>query len=136
MRKMSLHTELSVVLANEPGSLAGLCQELAKEKINLLAAEAAGGFHHNLLRLVIDDASKAKKILSRKGYYVGETDVVCLALPHEPGALAEVANTLSKSNINIEYFYTAGETEQGKVFVVMHPSEPAKAAKLLADICV
>jgi hypothetical protein len=128
-----LHKELSVVLANEPGTLASLCRELSKEKINLLAADASGGFHHNQLRLVPDQPDKAKKVLSRKGYYVGETEVVCLSLAHEPGALADVATKLGKSNINIEYFYTAGETAAGKALIVMHPSEPAKAAELLAD---
>lgn len=131
---MSVQKELSVVLANEPGTLASLCRELASEKINLLAAEASGGFHHNQLRLVPDKPDKAKKILNRKGYYVGETEVVCVALPHEPGALADVATRLGKSNINIEYFYTAGETVNGKAFVVLHPSEPQKAAEILADV--
>jgi len=132
--KVNLQKELSVVLPNEPGALANLCRELAKEKLNLIAAESAGGFHHNLLRMVIDQPAKAKKILNQKGYYVGESDVVCISLPHEPGALAEVATTLGKSNINIDYFYTAGETETGKAFVVLHPSQPAKAAEILAAV--
>ena len=92
---MAIKKELSVVLPNRPGTLGDLTAALAKAKVNLLAVDASGGFEYNIVRVVPDNTRKAKAVIKRYGLDVGETNVVCVSVKDEPGALAEIAGKLA-----------------------------------------
>jgi len=128
---MAIKKELSVVLPNRPGTLADLTAALAKAKVNLLAVDASGGFEYNIVRLVPDNARKAKTVIKRYGLDVGETNVVCVSVKDEPGALADVAGKLSRAKINIDYLYATGGTQGSEAFLVLHAADNKKAARLL-----
>ncbi|NQU11468.1 acetolactate synthase [bacterium] len=105
---MSTKRELSFVLPNQPGSLAAATAALARRKVNLLALDAAGGFEYNIVRIVTDNAARAKRILEREGYEVGQTKVLCLWASDTPGALARIAQKLARAKINVDYLYATG----------------------------
>ena len=128
---MATKKELSIVLPNKPGTLAEVTRALAKAKVNLLAIDASGGFEYNIVRLVPDNAAKAKAVLKRTGLDVGESDVVCVYTEDRPGALARIASQLGSGRINIDYLYGTGGTRDGKELVVLHTADPKKAAKVL-----
>ena len=128
---MATKKELSVVLPNRPGTLAAVTAALAKAKVNLLAVDASGGFEYNIIKLVPDNAAKAKAVLKRRGLDVGETSVLCVYAADKPGALAAIAGQLGRAKININYLYGTGSTRAGKEMIVIHTSDPKKAAKLL-----
>lgn len=128
---MAIKKELSIVLPNRPGTLADVAAALAKAKINLLAIDASGGFEYNIVRLVPDNAGKARAVLKRKGLDVGETDVVCVYGKDEPGALARITAKLSRAKINIDYLYASGGKRGAEALLVCHPADVKKAAKIL-----
>ena len=128
---MATKKELSIVLPNKPGTLAAVTAALAKAKVNLLAVDASGGFEYNIIKLVPDDAAKAKAVLKRRGLDVGETTVLCVYANDKPGALAGIASRLGRAKVNIDYLYGTGATRSGKEMIVIHASDPKLAAKLL-----
>ena len=128
---MATKKELSIVLPNKPGTLAAVTAALAKAKVNLLAVDASGGFEYNIIKLVPDDAAKAKAVLKRRGLDVGETTVLCVYANDKPGTLARIASRLGRAKVNIDYLYGTGATRSGKEMIVIHASDPKRAAKLL-----
>jgi len=131
---MAIKKELSVVLPNRPGALADLTAALAKAKVNLLAVDASGGFEYNIVRVVPDNTRKAKAVIKRYGLDVGETNVVCVSVKDEPGALAEIAGKLGRAKINIDYLYATGGTHGGEALLVLHAADNKKAARLLGSL--
>jgi hypothetical protein len=97
--------QLSVFVENKPGHLADTLGTLADGKVNVLSFTIADTADYGILRIVVDQAEKAKDLLNASGYAVVEHSVVCAVLPDEPGALASVARIVSESGLDIEYIY-------------------------------
>src|SRR5882672_9091442 len=129
---MPIKKELVIVLPNRAGTLAAIAQALAKAKVSLLAVDAASGFEHNIVHLVPDNAARAKAVLERRGLDVGESNVLCVYVEDKRGALATLAGKLGRAKINMDYLYGTGSSSHGKELIVIHTSDPRKAAKALA----
>jgi hypothetical protein len=129
---MPIKKELVIVLPNRAGTLAAVANALAKAKVNLLAVDAAGGFEHNIVRLVPDNAARAKAVLKRRGFDVGESNVLCVYVVDRRGALAALTGKLGRAKINMDYLYATGSSSHGKEMVVIHTNDPKKAARVLA----
>jgi hypothetical protein len=130
---MPTKKEFSFVLPNRAGSFAAVTTALAQRKVNLLAVDAAGGFEYNIVRIVPDNAAKAKRILLREGYEVGETSVLCLPVHDQPGAVAQIAQKLARAKINIDYLYASGGSPGSAALVILHVEDLKKAARLLGE---
>jgi hypothetical protein len=60
---MEIVTQLSVFLANKPGTLAAVCDELAKHKVNIFALTISDTVDHAVVRLVVSDTQTAIHLL-------------------------------------------------------------------------
>jgi hypothetical protein len=125
--------QLSVVLENHPGTLADVCSCLAEQEINILALSIADMIDTGELRVVVNNAQKAKALLEEQGYDVLESEVLVVEMPNEPGVLAKVARRLAKGKINIEYAYCSASKNGDRVLGVLKVSDAASALNLLAD---
>ena len=128
---MATKKELSFVLPNRPGTLAAVAAALAKAKVNLLAVDAGGGLEYNIVRLVPDNAPKAKRVLKCRGFEVGETSVLCVYANDRPGELARITGKLGRAGVNIDYLYGTGSSRAGKELIIVHTSDPKRAGKVL-----
>jgi len=128
---MPIKKELIIVLPNRAGTLAAVANALANAKVNLLAIDAAGGFEHNIVRFVPDNAARAKAVLKRRGFDVGESSVLCVYVEDRRGALAKMTGKLGRAKVNIDYLYATGSSSHGRELIVIHSSDPKKAAKVL-----
>src|SRR5229473_6214265 len=105
---MSLHptlsmesaTQLAVFLANRPGALARVCEELAKEEINIHALTTSDTVDHSVVRMVVSDPTKALMLLGGAGVLALENDVLMIETGNEPGTLAKIAERLALAEIN------------------------------------
>jgi hypothetical protein len=97
--------QLSVFVENKPGHLADTLSTLAEGGVNVLSFTIADTEDYGILRIIVDDAERAKDLLQPAGYAVVEHPVVCALLPNEPGALAAVVRLVSESGLDIEYVY-------------------------------
>jgi hypothetical protein len=60
-------TQLAVFLANRPGALARVCEELAKAGIDIYALATSDTVDHAVVRMVVSDPLKALVLLGEAG---------------------------------------------------------------------
>ncbi len=127
-------TQLAVFLANRPGALARVCDELAKADINIRALATSDTIDHSVIRMVVSDPTKALMLLGEAGVLALESDVLTIEAENAPGVLAKIADRLSAAEVNIEYAYLAGVAQSGKGLMILRPSDVEKARKALTDL--
>ena len=131
MSEVHTGTQFSVFLVNKPGVLAQVTRALANEKINIVAMTLVDSQEHGVLRLVAENASTARGVLGKLNLPMTETDVLCVDLPNQSGALADVASLLGQNHININYAYCTSGAPGGRTTGVFKAGDHAKAQKLL-----
>ena len=97
--------QLSVFLENKPGALSEPCRLLAKAGINIQTFSLADTREFGILRLVVEDSDKARRLLQRNGFAVKVTKVVVVEVPDRPGGLAAILDALEGTGINVKYGY-------------------------------
>ncbi|MBI4488491.1 MAG: ACT domain-containing protein [Deltaproteobacteria bacterium] len=128
---MKVCRQLSVFLENKPGTLAQVSSALAARRINILAFSISDAVDHGVVRMVVSNPVQAAHILGDGGMMVVESDVVALDLPNKPGALARLADRLSKTRVNIEYAYGTTGGTRGKAQVILKVDNIQRARKVL-----
>jgi hypothetical protein len=128
---MFVATQFSVFLINKPGVLAQTLNALAASKVNILAMTLMDSMEHGVLRVVTSQTDQARQVFSRINAQVTETDVLCLTLSNQPGALAAVATLLAESHININYAYCTAGARGGKTTGILKVADVKKAMKIL-----
>ncbi|HHT9131178.1 MAG TPA: ACT domain-containing protein [Candidatus Tripitaka californicus] len=128
-----LEKQLTVVLENHPGTLADVCSCLAVKEINILALSIAEMIDTGELRIVVNNARRAKALLEEWGFDVLESEVLVVGMTNEPGVMAQIARRLAKGRVNIEYAYCSASKEGNRVLGVLKVSDASKALDLLAD---
>jgi hypothetical protein len=121
---MAILKELTVKLANSPGTLGRVSEVLGGEHINLLAMSVDAG----ALRMVVDNPIHAAGALREQHYQVDVRDVLYAALPNEPGALGRVLKTLVEAGINVDYAYASGIDRVPMVAVVLGVADAQRAS--------
>lgn len=121
--------QLSVFLENKPGVLAKFCATLSAEKINIRGISVTDSVDHAVVRMVVDEPTKALHLLGERHTLALETEVLAVELEDRPGALAGVAKKLADAEINIEYAY--GSSSENKSLLFMRVSDIQKAKKVL-----
>jgi hypothetical protein len=106
-------TEFVVRMDNRPGRLAALTEALAEAGVNIEALAAFGLDGDGVVRLIVDDATAARRTLREAGLSAEEHQVLTAFLPHTPGQLAAVARSLADSDINIEAVYVLNSGVDG-----------------------
>ena len=122
---MAIRTELNLRLPNSPGALAGVCQLLSDERVNILAMALEAGAQ---LRMVVDNHVHGAAVLREHHHQVIERDVIVMAVANAPGALAPTLRLVSDANINVEYAYGAGGEGSPSATVVIGVGDAQRAA--------
>jgi hypothetical protein len=125
--------QLSLFLENRPGQLRVPAKVLGDAGIDILALSLADTQQFGILRLVVRDWERARKVLQDAGLVVNVTDVVAVEVPDRPGGLTGVLEAFEKARLGIEYMYAvAAGRERGKsATLVFRLEDPERAAKLL-----
>jgi len=122
---MAIQRELTVRLANSPGTLGRVAQVLGDERINMLAmsVDPTGA-----LRMVVDNPLHAAGSLREQHYQVEERDVLYATMPNEPGSLGKVVKMLAEAGINLDYAYASGIDRMPMVAVVLGVADAQRAS--------
>ncbi len=97
--------QLSLFLENRPGQLRVPFKALGDAGIDCLTMSLADTQQFGILRLVVKDWERAKKVLEAAGSVVNVTELIAIDVPDRPGGLAEVLETFEKIGLGIEYMY-------------------------------
>jgi hypothetical protein len=129
---MDIATQLSVFLENTPGTLSAVCDELAKQKINIYALTISDTVDHAVVRMVVSDSRRALRLFEERGVLVVENEVLMIDGDNRPGSLATIAKKLAKAKINIEYAYLATSPGSKRGLAILRPSNVKKALETLS----
>ena len=130
---MEIVTQLSVFLANKPGTLAAVCDELAKHKVNIYALTISDTVDHAVVRMVVSDTDRALAIFEERGVLTVANNVLLIENSNKPGALSQIAAALAKAKINIEYAYLATRPGDKTGLLIIRASDTKKALKVLRN---
>jgi hypothetical protein len=119
--------QISIFLENRPGSMEQVTAVLSKANINIRALSLADTSDFGILRLIVDNPTKAKEVLKEGGFTVKRTDVVAVEVPDRPGGLHGILTALSKQSINVEYMYAFIE-RSGENAIIIFRFTPTDAA--------
>ena len=125
--------QLSIFLENTIGRLAEVSRILAEAKINIRALSIADTADFGVLRMLVDDVEKAKKILKDRDFTVGETEVLGVEVPDEPGGLNQILRLLEKEDINVEYMYAFVHQSGNNAVMIFRFDALDRAVDVLSD---
>lgn len=128
---MNLTKQLSVFLENKPGRLSTVCAAFAKAKLSIQALTVMDSKEHSVLRVVVDEVSKAEKVLTSLSLPFSTADVVLVELKHQPGAIANICEKLAADHVNIDYMYCSSGNKNGKTLAIMKATPIEKVKSVL-----
>ncbi len=110
--------QISLFAENKPGRLSKVADTLSKAGINIRAFTIAEAGDFGVIRMVVDDPDKAYKALQGQGFAVSETEVIGVGMKDIPGGLHEIADTLGRNGVNIDYAYAFVTTTQLALLII------------------
>jgi hypothetical protein len=123
--------QISVFLENRKGRLAEALETLARAKVNIRTLSIADTSAFGILRLIVPDPDKAKKVLEKASFTVKESSVVAIEVDDRPGGLAAALRVLSDADINVEYLYAFVEKSGSKAVVILRTEDVDAGIKTL-----
>lgn len=120
-----IRTELNLRLPNSPGALAGICQLLADERVNVIALSLDVGGH---LHLIVDNPVRAAGALRNHHHQITERDVVFVATGNGPGSLVPALMLVADAGVNIDYAYGADGEGSRSAAVVLGVDDAQRAS--------
>jgi len=124
-------TQLSVFMENKPGHLQGILKILADANINIITLTIAETSDFGILRMIVNEPEKAKKMLQEAKVTCSTTDVLAIELEDKPGSLYRAIDIFAKNNLNIEYMYAFTEKRGGKAVMIFRFDDIDAAKKAL-----
>jgi len=128
---MYVTTQFSVFMVNKPGVLARVLGEFARAKVNITAITMMDSVEHGVMRAVFASPEKARDVFSKLNMPYNETEVLCVNLANQSGALAAVAEKLAKNHMNIAYAYCTAGAKGGRTTGVLKVADVKRAMKII-----
>ena len=125
--------QLSVFLENKSGSLVEVTTALIEEGVKLIATIVTDTTEFGVLRMIVDDPEKGRKILRDQGFSCRTSDVAVLLLD-DNGGIVSVLKKLSEEGLNVEYLYTFSRQSSGKTWMAFRCNDTEKAIKAIRDL--
>ena len=125
---MPIAQQISVFVENRPGRLGALCEVLADRGVNIQAIMVPSGTDYGIVHVIVDRHEDALQSLEERGYRTYTSRVLDVTLDDHPGALAQLADHLAESGIDIKYAYSA-IGERGRL--ILSVSDAERASELL-----
>jgi len=123
--------QLSIFLENAPGRLYEATRALGEEGINLRSLCISDSSDFGVLRILVSDVAKARRVIMEKQLPARVDDVVAVEIEDTPGSLARVLYPFKESKVNVEYMYALGGTSSGKAVMVFRFNDNDRAIGIL-----
>ena len=121
--------EFNVSLKDKPGELASVASAVGDKGINILGCVGMGRATASVT-MVTDDEEATAKVLEEMGRDIDANELILTTLPNKPGALADMATSLSDQGINIISFYIM-KMELDVADVALTTDNPSKTKEIL-----
>lgn len=125
--------QLSIFLENKKGRMRKALDVLSQDNINIRALSLADTSDFGILRLIVPEPEKAKRILEEHDFVVKIGSVIAVEMSDKPGGLSTVLSILDDSDINLEYLYAFVDEKEEKAIVLLHPEDIDAGIKALKE---
>jgi len=100
-------TDLTIGLANRPGTLADACEALGHAGVNIEEASGVVVDGHPELHVLIKDVERATRSLIDAGFDIlAQRQVVAVPVENKPGAAAKLLRRISQAGVSLDLIYT------------------------------
>jgi hypothetical protein len=127
-----MHAEqISIFLENKAGRLSEVTRIFEEGRINIRALSLADTSDFGILRLIVNDNEKAKRLLKENGFTVRSTEVVAVEVQDKPGGLHQILTALSTAGVNVEYMYAFVRQSGQNAVLIFRFDNTAAATEVL-----
>ncbi|WP_242393273.1 ACT domain-containing protein [Anaeromyxobacter oryzisoli] len=98
---------LVIRVEDRPGMLGEIASALGAAKVNLRAVHGGKEGDQGVVRLVVDKAATARRVLAAHGWMPEVEEILEVELADKPGTLGEVARLLGDAKVNIQYVFVS-----------------------------
>ena len=124
--------QLSIFIENKAGSVGYITNLLGSNNINIRSLQIADSTDFGILRLIVDNGTKALELVKDNGYTAKLTDVISVVVPDKPNGLNDLLKILTDNNVEISYLYVfIGKNNLGAEAILKTPDIEAVEALLL-----
>ena len=120
-------TQISVFVESRPGHLIRALEVFSSHDINVRGFSAADTGEYGIVRFIVDKPAEALAFLEAEGAAAKASEVLCVELEDNPGALEKVLATMAQQDINVVYCYSMMST-----YIVLAVKDLKAAEKALA----
>lgn len=113
--------EITVIVDDEPGTLADIGELLGSAGVNIESLSASSHEGRGIINLVVDDGEDAAELLAANGFKVeGSREVLTATLDDRPGELGRYCRKLAEGGVSIStaYLMKRGGGESELIFAV------------------
>lgn len=125
--------QLSIYAENKKGTLQSVTGILREENINILGSVTNDSAEYGIVRMVVSDPFKASEALEKAGYLCRLTDVTGVEVADQVGNLHNLLQSLSESNINVDYVYLSFNRDSGMPILIFHTDDVFEVEACLAS---
>ncbi|HMK64801.1 MAG TPA: amino acid-binding protein [Thermodesulfobacteriota bacterium] len=123
--------QISIFIENAPGRLYEVTRALGQAGINLRALSLADVGDFGVLRLLVSNVARARRILMEKNLPARVDEVVAAEIADFPGSLAEVLRPILEAKVNVTYMYSSIGYSSGKAMVIFRFDDNERAMTIL-----
>ncbi len=124
--------QISAFIENRKGRLTEIADILSENNIDISALSLADAAEYGVLRMIVSDSEKAKKVLGEMGIIAKITNALAVAIDDVPGGFANALRILTDNGIEIKYMYACVSHEKGKALMILSVDDTDKAEQLIA----
>ncbi len=124
--------EIALTIPNRPGALAGVARALAESRLNLAALAVTSDRTKGMVRIIVNDPTKALKALKAAGYEGVAHELLVVHLEDRSGSFLKVLEVLSEAKVNVQSVAILVVREGSYSLVAISVDDPKKGRAALA----
>ena len=125
--------QFCVFLENRVGRLNDLMRQLESPDSRVLAMSIVDSVDFAMVRLMFNNADRAREKLELSGFLFSESDVVGVELPEGDKPFHEVCSALVKAEVNIHHAYPLLYRRNGRGAIAMFVDDVDQAVQILQE---
>lgn len=123
--------QVAVLIENAPGRLYEITQALGDAGINLRALNLVDTGEFGILRLLVSDLAKTRRILMQMQMPAKVDEVVAAEIEDKPGQLGKLLKPLQKAKVHVSYMYAFIGFSSGRAVMIFRFSDNDKAIEIM-----
>ena len=115
-----MYKQLSVFAENKRGAMNSMTKLLKEAGINITALVTNDSAEFGIVRMIVDEPTKAFDIMNKAGYLCKLDSVIAVDIGDEVGSLDKLLEFITSSYINVDYLYLSFNRETSTPIVILH----------------